>query len=614
MPQIARPTQMRKASHKSVASQLNALSWVLDIRAISPEFAEIHSDWSRQLSASNKKNCKLFDEKQLTRMASQLRAIQTEQGEPESLNGVDNIDDVTNFTEYNGTLSFQNNGVSSAEPFATLVDGLTALLIAYVLPVVKFEPSSNGLKFLLQQLVAFSDQYSGDAPGAPQNLLIETLASVELPLVLMRNVSEFEIDEHLAHSISARMATAIADNLDHDGWPQAGLLPQFGPLIASWTRSMRLIRKMKIPLSPDADRQFEWAVKQLLRLLKPNRTLMMNGLPDAPVSNGFLKVLAKLTDDPADQKLIALVSEGNASVTKRNNRKSLGDSSSISEWSQSGLLRSNWNPKSPRLCFDCSNHGLQLELVSHETLISGPALPQIEWHGKRLSPTNDFEIVCNEHDHDLDYVELQMELSDEAILSRQLILSRDESFLLVIDSVVFDSAGRIEYCCDWPLADGIEVLPESETREVYLKTSKIQSLVLPLALPEWQVGKSPGRLIAKNANSDKVIAPSDSRQLLRMECAAEGRALCVPLFFDLSPKRCKQKRTWRQLTVGENMQPVPPEVATAFRIQVHKQQWFFYRVLTEKGNRTFLGENFQGEFVIGRFDKTGAVYELLRIE
>jgi hypothetical protein len=215
-----------------------------------------------------------------------------------------------------------------------------------------------------------------------------------------------------------------------------------------------------------------------------------------------------------------------------------------------------------------------------------------------------------------------MMMSDSVTLNRQLVLSREDEWLMVTDSVVPMLAGDIDYRCDWPMVSGIDLLRESETREIYLRCPKIQSLVLPLALPEWKVGHAPGRLEIVN---EEVPRPADSqveagagnresRYALRMSYAQTGAGVCVPLVFDLNPKRSRKKRTWRRLTVAENLQILTSDVAAAFRFQLDERQWFFYRSVSETGNRTFLGENFIGEFWIGEFDEDGAVKELLRVE
>ncbi len=123
---------------------------------------------------------------------------------------------------------------------------------------------------------------------------------------------------------------------------------------------------------------------------------------------------------------------------------------------------------------------------------------------------------------------------------------------------------------------------------------------MPLALREWRADPRSGSL-----------AVSDNRLVLTQE--ANGRAICCPLFVDLKNKRSAKERTWRQLTVGENMEILPADVAVGYRAQSGDDQWLVYRSLGPAGNRTLLGHNVAGEFCAGRF-VDGKFKEWIEIE
>jgi len=89
----------------------------------------------------------------------------------------------------------------------------------------------------------------------------------------------------------------------------------------------------------------------------------------------------------------------------------------------------------------------------------------------------------------------------------------------------------------------------------------------------------------------------------------------APMLFDLDAKRIKQPYTWRQLTVGENLEPVARDRAVAFRLQIDKMQLLLYRTMTSAMNRTFFGHNLVSDFFAGRFDaKTGEVSAIVEAE
>jgi hypothetical protein len=166
----------------------------------------------------------------------------------------------------------------------------------------------------------------------------------------------------------------------------------------------------------------------------------------------------------------------------------------------------------------------------------------------------------------------------------------------------------MKYRCRWPLAKGVSTIAESETSEGYLYDGKkIRALVIPPALQEWKIGTAPPTCSSKGSlemgSADFTLIQSGT-----------GQALYAPLFLDLSPRRSKRPRTWRQLTVAEKLEIVPADVAVAYRVQVGKKQFVFYRSLGEAQNRTFFGQNVNTELFLGRLEKDRSMTELLQVE
>ena len=94
----------------------------------------------------------------------------------------------------------------------------------------------------------------------------------------------------------------------------------------------------------------------------------------------------------------------------------------------------------------------------------------------------------------------------------------------------------------------------------------------------------------------------------------EAARLYAPLFIDLKPSRTRQQFTWRRLTVAENLELQPADVAAGYRVQVGKRQWLFYRSLAPTAPRTLLGQHLISEMLVARFDQDGEIDELLEIE
>ena len=72
--------------------------------------------------------------------------------------------------------------------------------------------------------------------------------------------------------------------------------------------------------------------------------------------------------------------------------------------------------------------------------------------------------------------------------------------------------------------------------------------------------------------------------------------------------------TWRQLTIAEKLQRVAPDQAVGFRVQKGKKQWLIYRSLTERANRTLLGQNLCSDSLIASFRRDGTTETLVEIE
>ena len=442
----------------------------------------------------------------------------------------------------------------------------------------------------------------------------------------------------------------IDSNLDSDGWPDARLLSQIGALAGCWSRIVTIFKQLELELDGAIQLQLEWLVRQCLRLMRADGSLsfapdISNAVGDNAVGDrqaagsfdqAYWQSVVSMSADPDDavifQMLMAECYSQKKRVTEGVSKKSkaskltplmaneLVEPFNVSEWANSFLLRSTWSPKSPRVAVDFSYRDSQAggALVAEQCftqisrsvpLIDGQSLPEIIADDQALQLASSFEVVCERHDEDVDYVEIQAELSNGGSLNRQWLLARSEEFLLVADYVLPPApASKIEYRCRWPLAPGMTTLSESETREVYLQTTgssgqrqKIKALALPLALPEWKAERFPGQLVAE---ADALV----------LEQRFEGEALYAPLLFDLNPGRSKKKRTWRKLTVAQDRQAVADDQAVAFRFQLDKRQWFFYRALASMGNRTFMGENVNSEFAFNRLRKSGKVTSLFEIE
>lgn len=209
-----------------------------------------------------------------------------------------------------------------------------------------------------------------------------------------------------------------------------------------------------------------------------------------------------------------------------------------------------------------------------------------------------------------DYLELCCELPQGGRIERGVLLSRADRFALLYDAVVWPSPATIEVENRIERADGVAFESTGENTEAVLRRiakgspsrrPAAAARLFPLALPEWRCADSAGRLWA----DDRHVAWS---------LGGQGRALFSPIWIDLDRGRSRQRLTWRRLTVGEGLRPVPEDVAVGFRLAVGQKQWIVYRALTARGNRTLLGHNLSTEMLVARFGPDGEIDPLIEIE
>ncbi|MCH2182785.1 MAG: hypothetical protein MK108_12335 [Mariniblastus sp.] len=435
--------------------------------------------------------------------------------------------------------------------------------------------------------------------SSPEQVLFFQLAAIELPLTWAAAFPWSQADREVRLAIE-RMSELVQLVLDGDGMPGSGVIPVFAPLLASWARSYRLFRKLGFEIDSEGAEVLESLVQQVLRFLSPEGSLMLAGPEISTMGDDFWKFILKMSSDPIDKHLAkyCFPPVGRDKLSRRE----LPQTSSCSEWGELAVLQSYWKAGLPKLAVDFSCGQNRVELASQVTLLAGDLTPQISLNGQVALNRGDCVAVCWHQDEEVDYLEIEFDMSAGIAVQRQYILVREDQILVVLDSVKSETAGRIDYECTVPLAPGITALGESETAEVYLRSGReIESLVVPLGLSEWKVDRHEGTL---------GVHPDE----LKLHQSIDGSGLCASLLFDLNRRRSVRPRTWRRLHVMEKLELVNRDRAVAYRVQLDQQQWVIYRSIAENGNRTFLGENFSNDFFMGRFFRNGTVEDLIQVE
>lgn len=464
---------------------------------------------------------------------------------------------------------------------------------------------------VLDSLIDLATMPSIKAGDDESHSLVEQLLLVELPLALNWQFPEIERCSDLGESAANRLSSNIVKLSDGVGVIHGEHFQVAGPLAASWVRCMAVLEDVKgCKVSRGARDEFDWMIRNLLRWSRADGMMpfaLMNGDPvDEPDLSRVIMSGLRITEDEEDRAIAKMRLNGK----KVSAARVPNDASLHSEWSGISVLQSSWQRDSPKLLVDHSGPSMRLELETEaKTLFSTDWEPTIVVNGERLAPVTEvdtWEAVCWFEDVDSDYLELEADLPNEWKLQRQILLGKEDRFLLLCDSLIGPNADthvEIDYQLTIPLAGRVQVRRQGDAREGLISApgKKRLAMVLPLALPEWRNAPGLGELDLSGGE-------------IQLNHRSKGRALCAPIFFDLDVDRLRLPRTWRRLTVAETRRAVPHDEAVGFRIQVGSQQWLMYRSLTANGNRTLIGQNLSSEFLFARIDMDGAVEALVETD
>jgi len=438
--------------------------------------------------------------------------------------------------------------------------------------------------------------------------LTHQLLGGELALTLAYLLPEVGPCRKLKSAARRLLSGGLIDLLDGQGLPHAKHLAVMRPLLACWTRCRAMGERLGGCFTAPAAAQYEWLVRQTLRLTRHDGTHVFSGGSIGSPDTELIKAALRFDDDDEDRRIAALVSpRSKKNGSRRATETDLPEPANHSEWAATAVLRPQWARTGERLTVVYPGQSLQLELAcAKDVIFSGDWDLEVRVDGKRAAPSSDWDEVCWISDEDVDYLELEIDLGDRVRLQRQMLLAREDGFLLLADAVLGQEVsgatpGRIEYRGRLPLCPGVSFRGADETREGFLAGSKRRAAVLPLALPEWRSERGVGELTYADPG-------------LELRQTSEGRCLYAPLFFDLDRRRQTRRLTWRQLTVAQSLEVQPADVAVGYRVAIGDDQWLIYRSLAEKANRTLLGHNLSTEMLVAQFDESGEVEPLIEIE
>ncbi len=501
---------------------------------------------------------------------------------------------------------------TKAQP-QTIDFALECLAVAHLLPqVANLIEGDLWWKLLdaLWQVVQSSAGWRIDVELPAEEGLAQQILTGELPLTLAYLLPEMRPVLKLHKAANEALSEGLAELLNGDGLVRGTHLGILRPLLACWTRCRAMGESHKKNCwNRKAESQYQCLATHSLGLSSPTGMPLLGQPHEAAWTPDFLRTVLRLGGDAADVMAArALYSKKLSRQLSCKNKKFVPETSDHCEWSGLAYLRTDWQRDEPTVVVDYTKPELRLEVwAGPQRLISGAWTSETTLDGKRLESVGTWEESCWFSDEDVDYLELSIELSGGARLERQILLARDELFLLLSDYVIGNHAngvasGDIRHTYRLPLDAEVAFQPEKETREGFLSAGKKVARVLPLALPEWRTDPRVGQLDVSDGQ-------------LQLTQQLPGKNLACPLLIDLKKSRAGKPCTWRQLAVAESLELQPHDVAVGYRAQCGKDQWLVYRSLAKQANRSVLGQNLSLECLVARFlAPEGEVDELLEIE
>ncbi len=420
------------------------------------------------------------------------------------------------------------------------------------------------------------------------------LTEVELPLVL--GLVEHRLDSHRLAELANRFALFVEQNLEEEGWLPQPCSGELAVLHASLLRCQLILRYLGQRLEEKVAHRLEWMTRNLFRLLD-QRGQQMLGAGVAGDLPGMARAARRVTTDEEDSRLLKAIESGDFPGPKR-----LPDCSGYCEETMTAVLRGDWQAKSAKLAIQVVGGKQLVEGGARDTFFRGNWTPEIAFNGETLAlQPESAQLNCWNSDYESDYLEFQVELSAGVIWQRQYALDKREQVLFVADVFLGQESGRWEYRCTIPTTPEISLEEATESRELRLQGPKSLVQALPLSMGEWKADRTDDAFV----RTEQGI---EARQTRR------GQACLFASAFDLDHKRAKRPATWRQLTVGEDLNPVPRDQALAFRFQFGHLQWLIYRSFTPLASRTYLGQNVYSEFAFDRFLEDGTAESLVSVE
>ncbi len=456
------------------------------------------------------------------------------------------------------------------------------------------------------QVAGTSADADAHDPTVPAD--VQLIERGELPFVAGVLFSDIAGAADLVKAGRKVLARSLTENADSDGTPRAEIIERLPLWLAPLIRASLIAKRFDVKLwTNDQERTLVSVVERSIPLCRPDgRSALSNGLSldPLPVLAAAAELFGLHEIGPEGgylQSVKRVVAGQPARRVRRDGVVSMP--SNQSDWARFALLRSDWSVNADSVAVAHHRQFPQIDVTAAgKPLLHGDWTLELKLGDAIVELAEEWSCVCWQSDPDADYIELQMCGPGKLRVERVIMLSRQERFLLLADSVSGAPPGRIEYRATLPLADDILVRLDTPTREAQLSLKGFKARVFPLAVTQDRVHSTPHEFTA-------------TEDRLTLKQVAEGEGLFAPVLLDWHPNRTRADAQWRSLTVTENGRVIGPDIAAGHRLKLGDLQLLIFRSLKTTGeSRAVLGHHTHNETVIARVDKKGDIDPILLVE
>ncbi|MEZ6126358.1 MAG: hypothetical protein R3C49_24800 [Planctomycetaceae bacterium] len=392
--------------------------------------------------------------------------------------------------------------------------------------------------------------------------------------------------------------------------PHASLCPEFRSWLAPFVRILAWSHAFHVKWATDDVRQrWHLHLDRLATLVTDDGFCNSPVSADQPVPPSAVDLFKQIIqisglppESTAREFARSLKRKPRSDLATRSRSNQLAGPSAQSDWAALAILRTSPSVRSDSLVLTWEQQRHQLTLAARGyRVLAGPWDSRVSIDGTPV--TNDTAWVCScwFHDAEVSFAELEREIASGVRQVRHVLLSQNEHFAVLTDTVSATPEAQIELQTTVSLKSGFRTETNGVTRDVLLKDDK-----------------SAVRLIPAWLDDDRVIRPiGDLRHepdQLQLQTTGIGGA-ALPLVLDWHPRRTSAPADWNQLTVSEERQKVGADSAAGYRVRNGDLQLLIYRSLRPgKTLRAVLGHHTPAESVYARFRPTGGIAPLVTIE